>query len=114
MPKNGPRIDGQILCRSGPITTVHFEHSIDVSTLEVLLRFGERHDPGRHGVRGEVEVFRLYLRPLCKHDRFLQSILKLTDVARPSVLADDSIALADKPVIRRSYSLAKLHEVFGE
>ena len=83
--EHGPRIDPQIPRRSRTIATISLEDLEDVVPGEVLARLRER-DDGALLIAAEVEVVRADQGLVRKHDRLLDAVFELTDIARPVVV----------------------------
>src|SRR5690349_8264789 len=85
--KNRPRVHAEILSGLGAVAIVALEHLENVATFEVFARLGERRD--RHDrLRQHVEILDADQRLVAHHERLLDAVLELANVARPLVLAD--------------------------
>ncbi len=81
------RIDAEIAGGLRAIPVVERENFVDVVALEFVLGLGEREDLRQH-VAGQAEVVGSDHARLAEHDRLLDAVLELADVARPVVLAN--------------------------
>ena len=85
--EDGARIDAEVPRGLRPVPVVSLEHLEDVATLEVLARLRERHDR-LQGLGEKVHVLGANERAIAEHNRLLDAVLQLTNVARPIVFAD--------------------------
>src|SRR5262249_50037565 len=81
------RVDAEVPRRLRPVAVGPLARLQHVPALELLRRLLERHDR-RLGAGAEIEVLRAQERPVAEHQRLLDPVLELPDVAWPGVLLD--------------------------
>src|SRR5690606_24714551 len=84
--KDGPRVHAEVARGLGAVAVVEREDLVDVVALELLLGGRQRQD-GRQRVARQAQVVRTDEVALGQHDRLLEPVLQLADVAGPVVLA---------------------------
>src|SRR5262245_44289275 len=86
MPEDGARIDPQVARGLSAIAAVELQHRIDVLALPLLARLAERQHLTPLTV-GEPQIFGAQQRLVGQHDRLLEAIFQLPNIARPAMLA---------------------------
>src|SRR5580692_452646 len=107
--EDGPWIDPEVARRLRAVAAVALEDLEHVAPLELLLRLLEREDRALR-LLGEVEVLGGEQGLVAEHERLLDAVLELPDVAGPGALLDAGQSLRGEPLHVRRELLGVLLE----